>query len=289
MAVVSSGKFLIINADDFGVNESTNKAVLELFEQGLITSASLLTVASRSKAAADMAAQGNLPVGVHLTINSDDAENRWQSNSGAKSLSDGKGLYCDAKKITLKAKSADVSAELEAQYRFMTANGCKPDHADSHCGTLYGINGRLFFINAFRFCKEHGLPFRFPRKSTFLDRQFGGKAPAPIVLLQKGIIKLADRYKIDLLDDMISNPFPIRKIKSYEELRGFYIREVLNLAPGVTEMFFHPAYPAGDAPSGPESEWLKREYELRLLKSGDLHEAVFKNKIHLVSWPEAFG
>lgn len=283
----SAKKFLILNADDFGVNPSTNKAILELFEKGLITSASLLTVAQDSKDAAKLTFANKLPVGVHLTINSDDNENRWHSNSQAKSLSDNKGLLNDNKLLALKAKSKDVTQELEAQYRFMVENGCMPDHADNHCGTLYGINGRLFFINAFRFCKKYSLPFRFPKSPAFLERQLNRRVPSVLVLAHKMIVNTAKHYDLCLPDDIISNPYSIKKIKTYDALRAYYVDQIKNMAPGITEVFLHPSYPIGDAPSSADNEWLKREFELQLLQSWDLLQVAADKGILVCSWGNA--
>jgi predicted glycoside hydrolase/deacetylase ChbG (UPF0249 family) len=72
------------------------------------------------------------------------------------------------------AKRRDITRELEAQYLRLLDMGCVPDHADSHAGTLYGTNGRLFFLNAYALCKKYGLPFRFATEDSFLTRQFGG-------------------------------------------------------------------------------------------------------------------
>lgn len=81
-------KYLIINADDFGYNPQQTKAIDELIRGKLITSTSLMTVAPDAANAAELARIGGYPVGVHLTINTDDSKNRWQSNSGAPSLSE---------------------------------------------------------------------------------------------------------------------------------------------------------------------------------------------------------
>ena len=86
-------KYLIINADDFGYNPQQTKAIDELMRGGLITSTSLMTVAPDAANAAELARLGGYPVGVHLTINSDDSKNRWQSTSGVPSLCEkGMGL-----------------------------------------------------------------------------------------------------------------------------------------------------------------------------------------------------
>lgn len=283
----SAQKYLILNADDFGVNPSTNKAILELFEKGLISSASLLTVARDSQDAAKLVRAKKLPVGVHLTINSDDDENRWHSNSQAKSLSDKKGLLYDNKILALKAKSKDVTQELEAQYRFMIENGCVPDHADNHCGTLYGINGRSFFINAFRFCKKYSLPFRFPKTPAFLERQLNRRVPGVLLLAHKMIVNTAKRYDLCLPDDIISNPFSIKKIKAYDALRAYYVEQIENMTPGITEVFLHPSYPIGSTQSSADNEWLKREFELKLLQSGDLLQVAADQGIQICSWGNA--
>ncbi|HRT81963.1 MAG TPA: ChbG/HpnK family deacetylase [Oscillospiraceae bacterium] len=277
-------KYLIINADDFGVNEPTNRAIVELFESKLITSSSLLTVAKNSEQACDLSANQNFSLGVHLTLNSDTADDPWYSNSGAASLGGSSGLWYNQKRLALKAKSSEVTEELEAQYNFMISHGIKPDHADSHCGTLYGINGRLFFINAFKFCKKYSLPFRFPRNPDFLRRQLNGKLPSVLKCIHAKIVSIADKYEVLLPDDIITNPYSIKKIESYDNLRSHYLGELHALKSGISEIFMHPSYPLD---SGTEGEWLKREFELRLLQSGDLLVEAKKQNIEICSWGDA--
>lgn len=282
-----NNKYLIINADDFGIQKQTNTAINELFEKGLITSASLMAVAPFASEACASSKINNLPVGIHLTLNSDDPISRWQSITKAKSLNDDKGMYNDSKKLTFKAKSLDVSNEIEAQYQHMVKNGCTPDHADSHSGTLYGINGRFFFMNAFRFCNEHNLPFRFPKRPDFLVRQLGEKMPKILFKIHKLIVSRAKKYNVKLIDDMISNPYSIKKIKRYDDLKDYYINEIKNIKSGITEMFLHPSYSLSNSKTIETDEWLKREYELKLLQSGDLLEVAEKEGIILTSWQDA--
>ena len=116
-------RYLIINADDFGYNPQQTRAIDELFSEGLISSTSLMSVAPDSKNAAEIAKNKNYPVGIHLTLNSDSDANRWQSLSGAKSLSDGRGLYSDQLGLALHLRRKDVAAELEAQYKFAESSG----------------------------------------------------------------------------------------------------------------------------------------------------------------------
>ena len=275
-------KYLIINADDFGYNPQQTQAIYELMREKLITSASLMAVAPDAENAAELAKQGGFSVGVHLTINSDNEQRRWQSISGSASLTDGRGLYHDQRELAKRAKRSDVRSELEAQYDFIASRGVAVDHADSHCGTLYGINGRRFWLDAYDFCAAHSLPYRFPKTSGFLSRQIGREAPLPLRTFQTVIVNAGLKRGVRLLDDLVSNPWPVGRIGSYETLRDYYIEAVKNCVGGVTEIFLHPAYPAEDE----SEEWQKRVWELQLLKSGELIETAKKNNIELISWAD---
>lgn len=74
-------KYLIINADDFGYNPQQTKAIDELMRGKLITSTSLMTVAPDAANAAELARIGGYPVGVHLTINTDDSKNAGRATA----------------------------------------------------------------------------------------------------------------------------------------------------------------------------------------------------------------
>ncbi len=267
-------KFLIINADDFGYNKQQNDAVKYLLENKLISSVSFMAVAPSFSDTLNGDIPKGISAGVHLTINSDNEDAPWRS------LSDGRILPHDSKKLTFATSRKYVRRELEAQYDLLVKSGIKIDHADNHCATLYGINGRAFFIDAFNFCAEHALPYRFPKTSGFLDRQLGGKSPGVVKAFQNAIVKCGEKRKVKMLDDLASNPWNVERIGSFENLRKYYLDIVDNCIDGVTEMFLHPALPL-DAEQG---EWQKRVWEFEILKSGCLLERAEKKGIKVVSW-----
>lgn len=272
-------KYLIINADDFGLNKEQNEAIRELLEKKLITSTSLMSVTPEAEEATVYAKKVAFPVGVHITLNSDDEKELYPSLTGANSLGR-EGLWHKSKDLTLRAKRTDVRAELEAQYRYITDKGARVDHADSHCGTVYGINGRRFFLDAFDFCKEHKLPFRFPKSVGFLERQIGMRIPSPVIKIQKMIVASAKKRGVSLLDDLVSNPWSMERIKDYDTLRKYYLDAVGNCLDGVTEIFLHPALPNDSY----GKEWQKREFEYRILKSGDLLQRAEDRGITVTGW-----
>lgn len=272
-------KYLIINADDFGYNDKQNAAISELLSKGLITSTSVMAVAPEAEQCVSL--DGNkYSVGVHLTINSDDALFPWKSLTECASLGGKNGLPANGKELTFGAKRKDVRRELEAQYRFLTDKGAAVDHADNHCGTLYGINGRRFYLDAFDFCAEHDLPFRFPKTSGFAERQLGMKLPSAALKIIDAIVHQGKKRNVDMLDDLVSNPWSIDRIGSYDALRSYYLEAVDSCIDGITEMFLHPALPIDEK----ISPWTKRVYEYELLKSGDLLQRAHEKNIEIVSW-----
>ncbi|MGN1329193.1 MAG: ChbG/HpnK family deacetylase [Eubacterium sp.] len=271
-------KYLIINADDFGYNEQQNSAIIELLKDNLITSTSLLAVAPKAKDAVVYSKEKCIDVGVHLTINSDDENKKWHSISNVNSFKN--GLPHSQKDLIFKTSRKDVREELERQYRFITDNGGIVDHADNHCATLYGINGRRFYIDAFDFCAENRLPYRFPKTSGFLERQLGRSIPEIVKKYQQMIVRSGEKRGVKMLDDLVSNPWSISRIGDYNTLEKYYLDAVDNCIDGVTEMFLHPALPI----DGNQGEWQKRVFEYQILKSGCLLERAKKKGVQVVSW-----
>ncbi|MGN1417695.1 MAG: ChbG/HpnK family deacetylase [Acutalibacteraceae bacterium] len=273
-------KYLIINADDFGYNEQQNAAIEELLKNQLITSTSVLTVAPKAKQAVDFSNENNIDVGVHLTINSDYEDKKWQSLSDADSFKN--GLPHNQKELIFKTARKDVRNELECQYRFITENGGTVDHADNHCATLYGINGRRFYLDAFDFCAQHSLPYRFPKTSGFLERQLGRSVPGIAKKYQSMIVHAGQKRGVKMLDDLVSNPWSMSRIKDYNTLEKYYLDAVDHCIDGVTEMFLHPALPIEESQN--QGEWQKRVFEYQILKSGCLLERAKQKGVIVVSW-----
>jgi predicted glycoside hydrolase/deacetylase ChbG (UPF0249 family) len=282
-------RYLIVNADDFGLTQPGDEAILRLFAAGRITSTTILAPAARAGAARADAIERGLPAGVHWTIHAEWADQRWLPCAGAErvpSLCEGGAMIPNAARASKAAKGGDVTRELAAQYAFLAENGMPPDHADSHGGTLYGVNGRLFFLNAFRLCKAHGLPFRFPRRSAFLRRQFGREPGALLRAAHTAIVAAADGYGVRLIDDFITNPYPVRKIENFRALADFYDREIASAGEGVTEMFLHPSLP-DEALQAKTPEWQKRVWEFEYLTSDAFLNLLEREGFVLTSWGNA--
>lgn len=115
----NSRRFLIINADDFGLSAGTNAGIIRCHEQGILTSASLMVRWPAAREAADYARRNlKLSVGLHVEL----AE--WIYKDG-----EWKPRYEVVKTSDAAAVKSEVARQLEA-YRDLV--GRNPTHIDSH-------------------------------------------------------------------------------------------------------------------------------------------------------------
>lgn len=112
-------RYLITNADDFGLSTGTNCGIIEAHERGIVTSASLM-VRQSGAAEAAVYARGHraLSVGLHVDL--------------------GEWVFCDeewreAYKVVACDDAAAVGAEVARQLAaFRKLMGTDPTHLDSH-------------------------------------------------------------------------------------------------------------------------------------------------------------
>lgn len=112
-------RFVIINADDFGLTSGINRGITEAHERGLVTSASLMVLYPAARDAAEYArAHSQLSVGLHFDL----AE--WRCHQGEWRL---------AYQVVETSDREAVRAEFQRQLgMFQQLTGRAPTHLDSH-------------------------------------------------------------------------------------------------------------------------------------------------------------
>src|SRR5262245_50980457 len=132
----SSMKRLIVNADDFGLSEGINQAVMLGHRQGIITSATLLANGAGFATAVEMASTaGSLGVGVHLNLTEGAPVS---APSGIPSLVNTRGLFTHTVEqlcwhsLVGSLSLLEVERELRAQIEKVLAAGVAITHLDSH-------------------------------------------------------------------------------------------------------------------------------------------------------------
>src|SRR5437762_1183195 len=114
-----AARFLIVNADDFGLSAGVNRGIIEAHERGIVTSASLMVRWPAVAAAAAYAREHPaLGVGLHLDLG------EWEYSNG-----DWVARYEVVPLDDAAAVAAEAGRQLAA---FRGLMGRDPDHLDSH-------------------------------------------------------------------------------------------------------------------------------------------------------------
>jgi chitin disaccharide deacetylase len=154
--------FLIVNADDFGITEGANRAIVAAHNIGNVTSACLLANMPAASHAMNLAKlHPELGVGWHanLTLGKPVSE-----PSAVPSLVDANGLFyargvMEFKLLLRRVDVADIRRELNAQFDHFLNFGRRPTHIDSH-QNMHAFP--VFFDVLAEIAVREGLPIRMP-------------------------------------------------------------------------------------------------------------------------------
>jgi predicted glycoside hydrolase/deacetylase ChbG (UPF0249 family) len=216
----ADARLLIVNADDFGMCQAVNEAIVGTLHEGIVRSTSLMVPCpSALQATHFLADHPEISFGVHLTAISDSANNRWKpltARGGARSLIDRAGYFYDFEhmgEFLAQVRLDQLEMEFRAQIEVALAARLHPTHLDWHS---LRISSRAdIFDVMFRLAREYGLALRVFTRS-FIDR------------LQSQGFPTND---YDVLDSYLLDP--VTKAARYAEL----LRE---LPVGLSEWAVHP-------------------------------------------------
>lgn len=228
MPANGSAAYLVVNADDFGMTEGTNRAILDAHAHGIVSSTSLLANGLAFDHAVSLARDApTLAVGVHLTLT--EGKPLTPMISDEFPLSNApyvRGL------LTGKLDQRAIRREFEAQTAKIIDSGLRPTHIDGHkyIHLLPGIADI-----AADTARQFNIPYmRLPRPVD---------PPTPI----SRVVGLA----VLLVMGWMARPF-MRGLRHADRFVGFadtghltdsrLLRLLHRPRPGVTELVCHPAY-----------------------------------------------
>ncbi len=150
------GKFFVLNADDFGMSKEHNKAVLEGYNNGFLTSVSILANGEAfSGAVNDILPEcPNLSVGIHLNITSGKSLTKCNLLTNQDGFFNGGYLYFfinSTRKEFLKQLEQEFRAQIEKAKQYALI-----DHIDSH-EHIHSIPEIFKLVS--KLAKEYGIPF----------------------------------------------------------------------------------------------------------------------------------
>lgn len=286
-------KYVIINADDFGMCHSANLAVFDLFEKGGITSATIMTPCCWAKEAGVWAAKHpEYAVGVHLTFTSEWGNYRWSpiAQGDTSSLRDKEGfMYYESDEFEANADLEQIEKEIRAQVERFRSFGVEPSHLDNHMGSLYGIeSGRFEVLNlTLDMAGEYGLPFRFP--GTFVPEMFENDTldvkidQQLIAMVFDKVLQYAKAKGVAMPDYLIPGEWNGPQNDSYENFKE-YIYELYRSFPnGITETYIHPAFESGEL-KGISGAWHRRVWEHKLFSDPQTMQHIKACGIELINY-----
>lgn len=130
---------VIINADDFGMDDETVRATISCFEEGVVTSASIMANMPSTPEAVDFAvAHPEFDFGVHLTFVGRGVERPLCEPSHVPALVTQSGCFLPSRTIRLKAMLGlipveQIEREVTLQLSQLREMGLRISHVDSHC------------------------------------------------------------------------------------------------------------------------------------------------------------
>lgn len=234
--------FLIVNADDLGSGPERDRGILEAFQYGIVTSASLLANGPSFASAALLSNRAGLPVGVHLNL-----ADGFTLSGPIAGLTDADGRLPGKPHLRLclteeKCDLAAIRRELSAQIERVFATGLQPDHLNSHqhCQLFPCLNKMVVEL-----AREYGVgAVRQPRPMERAENDPDGILGEELALYRR----LAS---VDLeTDDVLARPDGLWGMSLLNRLDQHTLCALLETIPaGRWELMTHPGYaaPDGDA------------------------------------------
>lgn len=274
-------KVIMLHSDDAGMCEEANIATQNYLLDGHIQSAAAMPPCEYFDEMIEWAKQHpEIDVGLHLALTSEWKTYRWPSVTPVEEvpgLIDPEGkLWRSVPEVVQNASVEEVAKEVRAQIEKSLAMGYRPDHIDTHMGTLYGSPA---FAKAYlEIAMEYGIPANAIDMSDSLVVKYYREAGYPIT---DEMISYMESYTLPKVDNFTSAP----NAKTYEEKVEAFKQLIRSLRPGLTEIIFHPSVETENLKSITNS-WQQRVWEAEMFADDDLIQFFKDEGIIFTNWKE---
>jgi predicted glycoside hydrolase/deacetylase ChbG (UPF0249 family) len=269
----ANARLLVIHADDFGMNHSVNRAIIEALDHHWVTSASILVPCPWFlEAAAYAKVHPDTDLGIHQDLNSEWTTFRWgpiSSKDKVPSLLDPDGyLPNDTPQVAKNADPREVETELRAQIDRAQKFGVHITHLDSHMGALF-TTPVLFAVY-----QRMGFHYQLP---VLAARTLDEHAP-PVN------VKTPPEY---ILVDRVIQIYPGVGARDWV---NWYEKTLSALGPGVYELIVHLAYDddemRGATFDHPDWGAAWRQHDLDMVKNPAFQQFLKDRGFLLVGWKD---
>jgi len=273
-------RVLMIHADDAGMSKASNDAIVETFDAGTVTSASIMMTCSWVPGFRTWLEKNpNVCAGVHLTFTSEWDDYRWGPVLGRDTvpgLLDANGFLPDSVPEVVSNASADeIEAEMRAQIELAERMGVEVSHIDSHMGTLFATPA--YFMRFMKVAIEKQIPMLIAGGHLTEARKGNGAA----IAMLRPLVPRVWNAGLPVLDDIDTRSYRWKTTDKVAEFK----QVVRDLQPGVTWFNVHPTMPTEEAKQITDNrELLWGDYYA--LTDPSLMQAIEEEGVILTSWKE---
>ncbi len=272
-------KRIIINADDFGMNEEVNEGIKQGIEAGMITSVSVMVNMPYFKDAIRyLKKHPHVSVGLHFNITEGTAL-LPRKKTTTLLREDGHFFHWTLMVFNLifgQTSLKEIQLELFAQYKMLQRQNVTITHIDSH----HHIH---LYPTLFRMITHFGQKnnIRALRCRTFNPRSF------PLWIKNPPTLKQFSIQTLCLLDNLFINPKHFYEVNDLYDIAWrhpmtteIFINYLKSIPEGTTEIICHPAVLSK---TGNEIFLKPRNQGLLLLLNKKIKEVMETNNLRLVS------
>lgn len=187
---------LIINADDFGLTEGVNQAIIDLANKGTLSSTTVMVNMPFANEAIKLKEYPSFSIGLHFNLTEGKPISEPEKCS---SLLDADGNFYSYSTFVKKLKNGAIKQEhileeLRAQYNKLTEIiECSPSHIDSHQNIHKQWKIAKVLINFSKFEIKHKIGLRSPKRFLINDKNFC-YTPKSSNIISKAKYLLTDIY-----------------------------------------------------------------------------------------------
>ena len=269
MGYDADDKLLIIHADDLGVAHSVNEASIEAFEDGFISSASIMVpcpwfphIAKYAKEHPEMC------WGIHLTLTAEWEHYKWDgvssSNEIESILTEKDFMYPLVQDVVEAYDIEEVKQEIDLQVQRAIEFGVPLTHLDTHMGTLFGDE------ELFKAYLELGNKYKLP-----VMMPYNGIPP------EWNVEELMGPYQVGINTILMLSTTP----ESWDEAYAHILSQV---KPGINELLVHLGKDNAELHEVMINHWdfgaTWRAEDVKVLMSDAFRQRLKDDDIHVVSW-----
>ena len=276
---------LIVNADDYGASEEVNEAVIRAFQEGVLTSCSLMVTGEAFNHAVRLAKENpGLAVGIHLVTVMGRAV---LPKSVIPSLVDTQGRFsddpvaCGLRYFFSRSARNELKQELAAQFDRFKATGLRLSHIDGH---LHMHIHPVVFDLAVELGEQHGVRrMRVPEDDLALALRFrtdlaiGNRVHDCVFRLRVRSMKHRLKEKNFIFTERVYGHFQSGRMNA-----EYFHSALQHLRAPTNEIYFHPAY--YDVAQSLSAERLQGLIEFRALTDKRIADLVRHFQIELINY-----